>query len=36
MSLSVEEVQMFFLLIAEERIQWELDGTTPKEKALCI
>ncbi len=23
-------------LIAEERIQWELDGATPKEKALCI
>ncbi len=35
-SLSVEEGQMFFSLIAEERIQWELDGTTPKEKALCI
>ncbi len=35
-SLSVEEVQMFLSLIAEERIQWELDGTTPKEKALCI
>ncbi len=40
MSLSVEEVQTFLstflLLIAEERIQRELDGTTPKEKALCI
>ncbi len=36
MSLSVEEVQMFFSLIAEERIQWELDGATQKEKALCI
>ncbi len=35
-SLSVEEVQMFLSLIAEERIQRELDGTTPKEKALCI
>ncbi len=35
-SLSVEEVQTFLSLIAEERIQWELDGTTPKEKALCI
>ncbi len=32
----VEEVQMFCSLIAEERIQWELDGATPKEKALCI
>ncbi len=31
-SLSVEEVQTFLSLIAEERIQWELDGTTPKEK----
>ncbi len=36
MSLSVEEVQTFLSLIAEERIQRELDGTTPKEKALCI
>ncbi len=36
MSLSVEEVQTFFSLIAEERIQRELDGATPKEKALCI
>ncbi len=35
-SLSVEEVQTFLSLIAEERIQRELDGTTPKEKALCI
>ncbi len=35
-SLSVEEVQMFLSLIAEERIQWEINGTTPKEKALCI
>ncbi len=35
-SLSVEEVQTFLSLIAEERIQWELDGATPKEKALCI
>ncbi len=33
-SLSVEET--FLSLIAEERIQWELDGATPKEKALCI
>ncbi len=24
------------LVDSEERIQWELDGTTPKEKALCI
>ncbi len=36
MSLSVEEVQTFLSLIAEERIQWELDGATPKEKVLCI
>ncbi len=36
MSLSVEEVQTFLSLIAEERIQRELDGATPKEKALCI
>ncbi len=36
MSLSVEEVQTFLSLIAEERIQRELDGMTPKEKALCI
>ncbi len=35
-SLSVEEVQTFLSLIAEERIQWELDGAMPKEKALCI
>ncbi len=35
-SLSVEEVQTFLSLIAEERIQWELDGATTKEKALCI
>ncbi len=35
-SLSVEEVQMFLSLIAEERIQWELDGVTPNEKALYI
>ncbi len=35
-SLSVEEVQTFLSLIAEERIQRELDGATPKEKALCI
>ncbi len=26
---------MFLSLIAEERIQRELDGATPKEKALC-
>ncbi len=32
--MSVEET--FLSLIAEERIQWELDGATPKEKALCI
>ncbi len=36
MSLSVEEEQTFLSLIAEERIQQELDGATPKEKALCI
>ncbi len=36
MSLSVEEVQTFLSLIAEERIQRELDGAMPKEKALCI
>ncbi len=35
-SLSFEKVQTFLSLIAEERIQWELDGATPKEKALCI
>ncbi len=35
-SLSVEEVQTFLSLIAEEQIQGELDGATPKEKALCI
>ncbi len=35
MLLSVEEVQMFLSLIAEERIQRELDGAKPKEKALC-
>ncbi len=35
-SLSVEEVQMFLSLMAEERIQRELDDATPKEKALCI
>ncbi len=35
-SLSVEEVQMFLSLIAEERIQRELDGATRKEKVLCI
>ncbi len=35
-SLSVEEVQTFLSLIAEEWIQRELDGATPKEKALCI
>ncbi len=32
MSLSVEGVQTFLSLIAEERIQRELDGATPKEK----
>ncbi len=35
-SLSVEEVQTFLSLIAEEQIQRELDGATPNEKALCI
>ncbi len=35
-SLSVEEVQTFLSLIAEERIQRELDGAMPNEKALCI
>ncbi len=35
-SLSVEEVQMFLSLIAEERIQRELDGVTWNEKVLCI
>ncbi len=35
-SLSVEEEQMLLSLIAEERIQRELDGAMPKEKALCI
>ncbi len=35
-SLSVDEVQTFLSLIAEERIQRELDGATPKEKVLCI
>ncbi len=35
-SLSVEEVQTFLLLIAEERIQRELDGATRNEKVLCI
>ncbi len=34
--MSVEEVQTFLSLIAKERIQRELDGATPKEKALCI
>ncbi len=34
-SWSVEEVQTFLSLIAEERIQGETDGVTPKEKALC-
>ncbi len=32
MSLSVEEEQTFLSLIAEERIQRELDGAMPKEK----
>ncbi len=32
----VEEVQTFLSLIAEERIQRELDGATRNEKALCI
>ncbi len=35
-SLSVEEVQTFLSLIAEERIQRELDGTTPKENASYV
>ncbi len=35
-SLSVEEVQTFLSLIAEERIQRELDGATRNEKALWI
>ncbi len=35
-SLCVEEVQTFLSLIAEERIQRQLDGAMPKEKALCI
>ncbi len=34
-SLSVEEVQTFLSLIAEERIQQELDGAMRNEKALC-
>ncbi len=34
-SLSVEEVHTFLSLIAEERIQRELDGATWNEKALC-
>ncbi len=33
-SLSVEEVQMFLSLIAEERIQRELDGATRNEKVF--
>ncbi len=33
---AVEEFQTILSLIAEERIQRELDGATPKEKALCI
>ncbi len=33
---SVEEVQTFLSLIAEERIQREFDGATRNEKALCI
>ncbi len=33
-SLSVEEVQTFLSLIAEERIQRELDGATRNEKSL--
>ncbi len=33
---SVEEVQTFLSLIAEERIQRELDGVTRNEKALFI
>ncbi len=35
-SWSEEEVQTFLSLIAEERIQRKLDGTTRNEKALCI
>ncbi len=35
-SLSVEELQMFLSLISEERIQRELDGATPKEKASYV
>ncbi len=35
-SWSVEEVQMFLLLIAEEKIQRELDGSTQNEKTSCI
>ncbi len=34
--LSVEEVQTFLSLIADERIQRELDGVMGNEKALCI
>ncbi len=33
--LSVEEVQTFLSLIAEERIQRELGGAMRNEKALC-
>ncbi len=33
-SLSVEEVQTVLLLIAEERIQWELDGAMQNEKVF--
>ncbi len=33
-SWSVEEVQMFLSLIAEERIQQELDGATRNEKVF--
>ncbi len=36
MSVSLSVEQTFLSLIAEERIQWELDGATPKEKALFI
>ncbi len=35
-SLSVEEVQTFLSLIAEERIQREFDGATANEKALYV
>ncbi len=35
-SLSVEEVQTVLSLIAEERIQQELDGATRNEKALSL